>query len=315
MSSPVVLAAPTAAAPRSANITQQDVQWLALKYAHRIGRDGAVLAATQVQPLVSSRTLPTTVVSKTVEAWGRSNGLTPSNLRCTTAANESDGIRDDGGNCYKDQYYWNFCGAGAAENALQYWGQTIDNHGSGWYTEPSYVTRRTSTYWLTGGSNRAYEMYLAEYSKPPSFATPGLVAFGTYPNAGAVLSDVRDVLNWEASGKGSNWQNYFYARVSNSGLGAATLHADIVTDILNVGVPVVVEVNTSGNLFAPYWSNTGVIHYLTIIGYNDVLGTYTYTDTCGNACGSGQDGGVRSVSQANLYQAILNVGSGGGFVW
>lgn len=282
----------------------QDSHWLALKNAHRIGRNGVVLPANQVSPLVTWSSLPTGVVSNTVEALGN---LWCNGVRCNTY--------DDGGNGYIDRYYWNFCGAGAVENALQYWGQTIDNHGSGWYTEPSYVSRRTSTYWLTGGYNRAYEMYIAEYSMPPSFGTPGLVAFGTYPNAGAVLSDVTDVLNWEASGKQSTWKNYFYARVSNSGLSATTLHNDIVTDIRDVRLPVVVEVNTGGNLFSPFWSNTSVIHYLTIVGYDDVAGTYTYTDTCGTACGSGQDGGVRTVSQANLYQAIINVGSGGGYSW
>lgn len=141
------------------------------------------------------------------------------------------------------------------------------------------------------------------------------------------MTDVRDVLNWEASGHNtSNWSTYFYVRVSSSGLNADTLLSDVEQDI-NSGKPVVAEVMTQD---LPNWpaSGGGQVHYITITGYDNYNGgTYTYVDSCGKACGSNQDGGTNTISQStgtqNLLKAITdynahpgaNLTYNGGFDW
>lgn len=165
-------------------------------------------------------------------------------------------------------------------------------------------------------------MYIAEVTEPPTFGTPGLPDFTNYPTAGSALTDVRDVLNWEASGHNtSNWNTYFYARVADDNLSAATLHYDIVSDI-NYGKPVVAEVMTND---LPNWptGSHNQIHYITIVGYDDGSGTYAYTDTCSQGCGSLYNGGVNYISQStgsqNLLKAITDYGPSnqynGGFDW
>jgi hypothetical protein len=294
--------------------TAQDARWLSLKNAHRMGPNAAV-SATPFVIIDSRKVLSTTVVSNTVETKGNTwvNGV----RTC---------INDDAGTCYIDRYYWSFCGAGAVDNALYYRGVGINTYQSGSYTEPSYAPYRRTTYWTASDHNRSYEMYIAEQSMPPSFGSPGLVSFGTYPSAGAVLNDVTDVLNWEGSGHNtSTWRSYFYVRVYNYSSGGnltqSKMDSDIHTDIDSYNSAVVTEVNT--NDLTPYWSSTSNnIHYITVMGYDDVyqnpdgtLGIYYYTDTCGTVCGSSQDGGIRQIQQNKLYQAIMDVGSGGGYSW
>ena len=42
-------------------------------------------------------------------------------------------VQDDtNNNCYIDGYFWNFCGAGAADNALYYWNGKTNTYPSGW---------------------------------------------------------------------------------------------------------------------------------------------------------------------------------------
>lgn len=315
-----------------------DSRWLSLKLAYRVTTPGGALTQPSHNgsggvhpnmcipdpcppPPPSAKTLSTTVVQNTLEPWGRSNGYTPSNLRCTVTINGTtytDGIRDDNNNCYRDQYYWSFCGPGAVDSALYYWNGNTDTYPAGSYTEPSYAPYHQTTYWTSSDHNRSYLMYIAEVTKVPTWSTAGMVTFGTYSNAGTYLSDITNTLNWEASGHNtSTWQNYWYLSVSNSGLTASTLNADIVTDIAD-GYPVVAEVNTT-NL--PNWNTNGIIHYITIIGYDNNNHTYTYVDSCGTACGS-TGAGVHTINQStadqygnSLLAAIVNVGSGGGFSW
>lgn len=298
-----------------------DARWVSLKLAHRITAPGGM--TTQAgsvgsmlpnictpdpcpPPPPSAKTLSTTVVQNTLEPYGNVPG---NNSACTN---------DDNGYCYIDRYYWNYCGPGAVDSALYYWNGKTNTYPAGYYTEPSYASRRTTTYWTSSDHNRSYLMYIAEVTKVPTWSTAGMVTFGTYPSAGTYLSDITNTLNWEASGHNtSTWQNYWYVSVSNSGLTASTLNNDIVTDIAD-GYPVVAEVNTT-NL--PNWNTNGIIHYVTIIGYDNNNHTYTYVDSCGTACGS-TGAGVHTINQStadqygnDLLDAIKNVGSGGGFSW
>jgi hypothetical protein len=256
----------------------QDPRWVALKLAHKIHVPGQVYVPACTDPCpTGQRTLATSVVENTVEALGN-NGT---NGGC---------VDDDYPNptCYIDNYFWNFCGAGAADNALYYWNGKTNTYPAGWYTEPPYSsktggpTRWTSTYWTSSDQNRSYEMYLADQVQVPGWSTPGMVTFYGYNSAGTFLADMTNTLNWEASGHSTtNWQNFFYLTVYKANLSAATLNTDIMLDI-NAGRPVVAAVNT---LYLPNWEH-GVAHMITIIGFNNNTGQYVYTDTCGTACGS-----------------------------
>ncbi len=275
-----------------------NAQWVALKLAHRLSAPGVVLPAGAtpqcVTPCDIYKILNGSVTGTTIEAPGYGT--------------------DDHGDNYVDKYLWSFCAAGAVDNALYYWNGKTNTYPAGWYTEPSYANYHTKLYWTSSDHNRSYEMYLADQVWVPGWGTPGLVTFYNYPYAGAGLGDVTNTLNWEASGHSSNWQNYFYVTVSSSGLSAATLQSDIVSDI-NGGHAVVAEVDTG---YLPNW-RTALYHFITIIGYDTTAGVYYYTDTCGTACGSTTNGGINMINQSkpdkngkDLYSAILY---GGGFSW
>jgi hypothetical protein len=285
-----------------------DARWLALKQAYRVTGPGKYSSTSTLQSALTYKILSTSVVSNTIETLGSGT--------------------DDYPESYTDGYLWNFCAAGAADNALYYWNGKTNTYPAGWYTEPSYANYHSNTYWKSSDHNRSYEMYLADQVWVPGWGTPGMVTFGNYPSAGTNLGDITSTLNWEASGHSSNWQNYFYVTQPNwtynsstgqwVAISKATLNNEIVSDI-NLGYAVVVEVNTT-NL--PNWNKNGIIHAITIVGYDNANGDYWYTDTCGTACGSMYNGGVNLINQStpdqygnDLYDAILNVGHGGGLSW
>lgn len=289
-----------------------DAHWLSLKLANRVIAPGVYSSAPApecISPCDNYKLLNTSVVTNTIETLGYGP--------------------DDNNDGYTDGYLWNFCAAGAVDNALYYWNGKTNTYPAGWYTEPSYANYHTNTYWTSGDHNRSYEMYIADQVQVPGWGTPGMVTFGSYPSAGTGLSDITSTLNWEASGHSSNWQNYFYLSVANwyydskTGkydipVSKDTVNSNIVADI-NGGHPVVVMVNTT-NL--PNWNKNGIIHAITIVGYDQTTGIYWYTDTCGTACGSMYNGGVHVINQFtpdqygnDLYDAIKNVGVGGGYSW
>lgn len=229
---------------------------------------------------------------------------------------------DDLHHAESDLNYWNFCSAGSAATAIYYWNNSkFLSWLAGYFTE-RYGPDRFTTYWRssdTGTSSdtsdgyatkgRSSIMYFAEQVKPPSYGSPGIDNFNVYPTNGGSLPDVRDALNWEASNHGSNWQNYFYVVANPS---ETTLHTDIVDDIAGAGRALVAAVNTA---YLPNWSRS-LGHAITIIGYDDFNGTYTYLDTCGHQCnGSSKstNGGHWDISQHSLYLAISSAGQG--IVW
>jgi hypothetical protein len=146
------------------------------------------------------------------------------------------------------------------------------------------------------------------------------------PSWGMTLYGIRDGLNWEASNHDPRtWHTYFYTLVWWNQSSAAQFHQQVQDDIANAHVPVVAEVAAR---LLPNWAPHGkpINHFITVVGYDDTKGIYYYTDTCGNStdCGSLSDGGVHTVSQAQLWAAItaipvntstaFNAGDGG-YVW
>lgn len=222
---------------------------------------------------------------------------------------------------YVDGNYWNFCTAGAVAASMWYWRSTnVTAWPAGSFIEPTGAATRVSTYWNSsdydGNSpnyftqGRNYIMYIAEQVNPPSYTSPGEIDFSSVTGN---LVDMRDAINWEASGHGGNWATYFYYVVTAGSLTSSSLHTDIVSDVNSYLAPVIVITKTSA---LPNWANGNVIHAISIIGYDDTAGTYTYLDTCGKRCGSNSDGGVYTVNQTALYNGIQAAGSTiGGIVY
>ena len=149
---------------------------------------------------------------------------------------EPDGSgTDDLGHAYTDANYWNFCSAGAVTAALHsFVPSNVTSWPAGHFLEPSHAPSTVpsgGTYWASSDAaskSRAYLMYVAMQSKPPSFGEPGVESFGSYPTTGGTLVAMRDVLNWEASKHSAGWKTFFYDIAPASGTAAASLHADVV---------------------------------------------------------------------------------------
>jgi hypothetical protein len=250
--------------------------------------------------------------------------VTPGMLDTTVVAQivEPEGSgKDDGGASFTDKNYWNFCMPGAATVALYHF---LPKNVTAWpaasfkepKNQPSTIPA-AGTYWESDEKvngyhtyGRSYLMYLAEEVKPPSYGTAGMANFSTYPSTGANMTDLRDALNWEASGHAKDYATFFYSIVSASGLTQATLHAD-VTKTIDGGHAVVVAADTG---LLPNWSRS-LSHAITVVGYDDKASTYKYTDTCGVRCNGSsksKNGGVWTISQVGLYNAIK--ADGGGYV-
>jgi hypothetical protein len=241
---------------------------------------------------------------------------------------EGNTRKDDAGHTYTDNNYWNFCGPGAEAVVLYY---------SPWRSNPKYGTVNTyykeqygphvsNTFWTSPSNDATYGyktvwrpsiMYLAEYSKPPNFSSPGVDDFSTYPTKGSKTSDVCDSLNWEASDhtKASSYcgsGSYWYVEVS----GASSFHSHVVSDVNTThdgqtGWALWAAVNTykDSSHRLPNWSKS-VIHAIAVVGYDDSAGTYTYIDTCGEHC-NGSSGNQKvarnfTVSQSELHSIMVN---------
>jgi hypothetical protein len=318
---PTVDGGSTGGVSASRSTLVQDPVWLALKNAGQVVRTGPgqvsmrSVATAQAASYPNSFNLP-----YSTQYSGTEYTVEPESGAAATAY-------DDHGTSYLDKNYVNFCVPGATTVAMSYFEPTdVTGHASGNFTEPAYSVHHSTTYWTAadyGGSptayhanSRSYIMFMAEQVDPPSYSNPGEVDFSTYPTTGAGQTDARDALNWEAADHGSNWANFFYASQPNSGSNftQAHLHADVLTDVVDSGVPVNAFLSTSS---LPNWGGLKVNHAITIIGYNDTTATYTYVDTCGYYCTSdhGSNGGrVWTVSQTTLFNA-MKVFTDGGWIW
>ena len=280
----VIEVIPAGARVSAVNRTSPDNGFYNIVFGDKVGWSSGVYLKTSSPP--SSHTLDTAFVSTVVEPLGSG--------------------KDDEGTSYYDKNYWNFCAPGAVTAAVSFFTPKVASWPAGTFEEP-YGPYRIKTYW-GDERGRAFLMHVAMQSDPPDFTEPGLPSFSTYPTRGSGLGDIRDVLNWEASGHASTWSTFFYQRVSASGLSSATLHADVARDIWG-GHAVVATVNTS---YLPNWSRS-LGHAIAIVGYDDGKGTYEYVDTCGKACnGSAQatNGGVWQISQTKMHSAITSLGAG-----
>ncbi|GHO61751.1 hypothetical protein KSC_006430 [Ktedonobacter sp. SOSP1-52] len=219
--------------------------------------------------------------------------------------------KDAKGYSYVDGLFGLFCGPGAATVSLDYW-NNVNTRAIGLH---AYSTPNTTTWW--GDSNpgglkdTAYMMYLATQVNPPSYVSPGMMTWAGN-NTTTYLQDLVDAMNWESSNHSSTWQsNPFYLIVSNPTL--SQLQADVTTDIYNNGIPPVVLVNDA---YLPDWANSpykGRGHYVSIIGYNNAAGTFTYEETCGPATCGTSSYGQHTISQQQLLNGILSYG--GALVW
>lgn len=216
---------------------------------------------------------------------------------------------DSAGTSYTDNYYYKFCGPGAAAVALEGW-ELASNDASGTFTEPSTANHHSTTYWTSADGGRAngrpYIMYMAMYVLPPSFGVRGMVTFRTYPDAGTNMNSMRDALNWEASAHGTlggSWSTYFYANRPYT-TSQAQMVADVKNDVYNAGIGVTAAVTTAD---LPNWpSGTNIPHSIAIIGYDDGAGVFYDVDTCGILCGAKTSGGVKTASYAQIRKAMYD---------
>jgi len=235
---------------------------------------------------------------------------------------------------YSDNNYWNFCGPGATAVALWYWtaGKAFDTTiPPAAYTEPnaSLSIKATTTWAATDSASngRGAIMYLAENERPAPDASlwtwHGVIDWtSSYPNDGTPVDRIRDALNWEISGETSQsptsvtgpyaWMPY------SASLTQSALHTYVQRDIAGQGTPLVANVATSsGRYHLPNWGKRGSVnHSITIVGYDDANGTYTYIDTCGPGCNnSGAPAGVNTVSQQTLWALLGAETDHDGIIW
>lgn len=322
---------PSGSGSGSSYAATQDPAWLAKKKAHLI-RSGVA----RDQPKGGKPATPYSVCS-TCGGGGSGANQLPTNNPVPGTWEPSDGnspnfgsgssIDDDYPRYYgADADFFGLCGPGAADIALWYWPNTPNLMTNNSVTDTAHTS--TTTTW---GSERmrGYMTYLAWQTQIPGYSHPGLMDNSTYKSWGTTLYGMRDGLNWEASGHASNWLSYFYAIQWNNTTSDVLL-SDVVTDINNSHVPVVAEVDAQQ---LPNWTNknngTTTNHFITIIGYDNNQGIYYYTDTCGKStnCGDqnkGSDGGVRTVPQWQMWNAITSIplntstapnAGDGGWVW
>lgn len=293
--------------------SQQDQAIVAAKEQGRVrvSPDGSVviLSTPLTTTYPSAATLDTTWTGKVWEPQG-------------------SGI-DDAAKSYTDNNYWNFCGPGATAVVLWYWpagNAFVTGIPTAAYSEPNpaLATHATTTWAATDSvsNGRGAIMYLAENELPTpdasSWAWPGVINWASsYPNDGTPVNRIRDALNWEISGHASVTAPYVWTLYS-AGLTQAALHADVQRDIAGQGVPLVANVATSsGRYHLPNWGKRGSVnHSITIIGYDDTAGTYTYIDTCGPGCNNtGAAAGVYTVTQKGLWALLGAETDHDGIIW
>jgi hypothetical protein len=140
----------------------------------------------------------------------------------------------------------------------------------------------------------------------------------SYPYDGTPVDRIRDALNWEISGHSSVTAPYVWTPYSAS-LTQSVLLNDVQRDVAGPNaVPLVANVATSsGRYHLPNWGKRGSVnHSITIVGYDDTKGTYTYIDTCGPGCNnSGNPAGVYTVSQQALWALLGAETDHDGIIW
>ncbi len=305
----------------------QDSAWVARKRAYQVPVPWAGVvpgSGAGSKPQFHAQSNPRSSIGRPWPVAARlrstSNGVLNSSITANVVeplGSMSDGTAatDDAGQPYIDKNYWYYCGPGSSNVALYYWNLSASTTS---YPAGTYNDGTAKTYWTSKAPYRSYTLYLAQNVNPPSYKTPGEITYDQY-GTGTYAKDIRDALNWEASQHNSaKWSTFFYDYVPNNTSTTTdeqNFHDRIATDIA-AGVPVIVEGDT---YYLPEWAYVHVLHYITVIGYDDSAKTYTYTDTCGKVCGGGKDGGLNTIDQHRLFSLVMNdsyVGSGnGGYIW
>lgn len=333
--------------------TKQDPQWLKAKSEYRVSSGivpgqgkGASTHATvlstpffnpsvkggSVAPYTGAPSSYTLAFSGTGVQWaaepgdGKHYNFPESNWQFTY---------DDAYHHYADGLMYTLCGPGAVDVATFYWPAPPNYANYANVVDPLNPTQATS--WngtdVDGTTRmRGYMVHLAYQIHPPTWNQYGMLSQSYYQSGefgGSTLQVVRDALNWEASGENpSNWSSYFYVNVWNYDYTSesqveSALHSDIVADLYYNHVPVIVETE-AGYLTSNWPSGDTVYHFVAIIGYDDIAGTYTYIDTCKyyTACDprSADTPDDHKVSQHSLAQGVYSIPSNqatgdGGWVW
>ncbi len=201
----------------------QNAAWVQLKLAYNIHRPGYSLDqqpyCTGICGVPSIYTLSTSTTSNIEEPFQSGT--------------------DDRGTGYTDTYMWYLCGPGATTVALAYWNTVNENIGNGYWKDT-----HSQLWWNTSPHYRPYMMYIAAYSYAPSYISAGEETYYAYnpsggDDANTFNADLRDDLNWEASGENrSNWQNWFYIIVTpGSSLTLSVLISDVQNDTYVGKVP------------------------------------------------------------------------------
>jgi len=145
----------------------------------------------------------------------------------------------------------------------------------------------------------------------------GIMDYTAYPATTMTIGALKDAMNWEMSDHngGGPWPGYFWDHVTS--FNQTLLHNDVVNDIVNNGVPVIVTLDAQALIYNSStgqgnWAAPGQVigHAITIIGYDDVAGIYQYVDTCGAQCSGRVNGGVHTLSQTAMYNAVHSYGGG-----
>lgn len=331
--------------------TQQDALWLKAKFEYRVF--SGIIPGQGKGANTHPSILSTAFFNPSVKGGSATpNTAPPSSYSLSIGGDQYTAEPGDGGSqhynfgpnesnwqvTYDDNYahysdYWmvTLCGPGAADIASFYWPVPLNY--SNYANVADALDGNVATSWNgTDVDNiirmRGYMVHMAFQIKPPTWNSSGMLPqtyYQTGQKGGTTLQVERDALNWEISGHGSNWSSYFYANDWNNNYttesaAESALHSAIVNDLYYNNAPVVVEVNTSS---LPNWS-TSVKHFVAIIGYDDVAGTYKYLDTCKNytGCdGKNQDATYpHVVPQHSLAQGVYSIPTNktmgdGGWVW
>lgn len=300
--------------PTPGSSWQPDPAFFAAKMSGRVGRD----AAGQATLLEAAATPSYPTADSLNTSW---SGLIQEPPRTGT---------DDRGAAYTDFNYSGLCGAGAAAVTLYYWPASVAavKTRAGSFTEPINwgSPYHATTYWKATGPNgygRGMIMYLSETLLPTPdkgaswWQLPGLIDWTARP-AATNVANLTDGLNWEASG--GKRLDYFYVAVPASSLKLADLQAFVRADI-GLGVPMIVAARTSnGTVALPFWSvkstARAVNHFVAIVGYDDAARTFSVMDTCGTTCNDKNTrGGVRAMSQSDLFALIVSESDNDGVIW
>lgn len=139
------------------------------------------------------------------------------------------------------------------------------------------------------------------------------MTYKVYPDAASTFTDVRDALNWEASGEKSTFATFHYVDDFVGNINEDTFKNDVYQDIYVSRIPLIIDVNDK---YLKDWINPpGTAHFITILGFNFNNNTMTYDETCGQVSCNTQGIGIYVTSIDTLWNAMVNDNGNGGIIW